>query len=213
MESYLIITAATLASLALFFLIKALYAIKRLKLLSFGLQSLSGLLFATLALTASLVILNLEVYSVLSYEENVARLTVVEQSEQTMIIELTIDHQSPTTRRYRLSGDQIQIDVLFLKWRPFGQMLGLKPLYSLDRLKGRYVDIATARLNNPDIYSLQSDSLLVSAQFEQLANYLKWFYDVEYGSSVYRSVELGKTYDISISQTGLLIRQVEETNP
>jgi len=43
---------------------------------------------------------------------------------------------------YELAGDEIYVDAHILKWKPMANMLGLHTAYELDRVAGRYDDIA-----------------------------------------------------------------------
>jgi hypothetical protein len=47
---------------------------------------------------------------------------------------------------YRLAGDELYVDAHVLKWKPLGNLLGLHTDYELDRVAGRYADVASERL-------------------------------------------------------------------
>src|SRR5699024_8051376 len=57
-----------------------------------------------------------------------------------------------------LLGDQWELAARIIKWSGIGTELGLKPIYRLDRLSGRYEDIEQARTGKRSIVALAHDS-------------------------------------------------------
>ena len=57
---------------------------------------------------------------------------------------------------YELAGDEIYVDARILKWHPYANMIGLHTAYELDRVAGRYHDIADERSAPRTVHALSS---------------------------------------------------------
>src|SRR2546428_10672891 len=55
---------------------------------------------------------------------------------------------------YELAGDAFYIDAHILKWHSLANLLGVPTAYELDRVAGRYNDVAQERSRPPTVYSL-----------------------------------------------------------
>lgn len=109
-------------------------------------------------------------------------------------------------RRFRLHGDQWQLDVRYLKWRSPVTLLGLDNLYQLDRLSGRYQTPEMTEDLELTAYGLADRpgqllwDLALSSQ-----RWLPWL-DAYYGAAVYLPMADGARYEVSLTTTGLLAR-------
>lgn len=111
---------------------------------------------------------------------------------------------------FRLNGDAFRLDARFLKWRPWANLLGFDALYRMERLGGRYDDVAQenraphrAFALNPDP---QPDLPAVLARFPGILSPV----DTLYGSSVYADMQAGFLYRVYRGQSGLLVRKFPE---
>jgi hypothetical protein len=108
-----------------------------------------------------------------------------------------------------VEGDQIMIDAHILKWRYFANVLGLHTQYELDRLSGRYVDIDSERELERTVHSLKTDKRVDLFDLVRRYAFLTYLVDAEYGSATYVEVQEPARFQISVSTTGLLVREVE----
>jgi len=152
--------------------------------------------------------MNLYTYKRLTYEQELARVEVEEISAQTFEVTIKLIDEPHYTQTFELKGDEWQIDAQVLKWKGWAQLLGLNALYRLDRIGGRYRDIEQARENLPTVYSIkENDGLDIWGYAERHPEKLP-FVDASYGSATYLPMLDGVVYSLSLSQTGLLARQV-----
>src|SRR5215469_9663194 len=97
------------------------------------------LLFFVFAFFAA-VAMDLRTYLRLTYEQPVATLSFAALGPQAFRVTLTdADGVIHTTE---LRGDDWQLDARVLKWKGLATVLGLDPLYRLERLEGRYRNTA-----------------------------------------------------------------------
>ncbi|MDZ7704311.1 MAG: hypothetical protein U5L04_07515 [Trueperaceae bacterium] len=114
-----------------------------------------------------------------------------------------------TERAFNIAGDQLYVDANVLKWHPVASYLGLSTAYELDRVAGRYLLLDDEQTLPRTVYSLARakpvDMLDMTRRFAPLER----FVDAEYGSGTFVPLEDGARYRISVSTTGLLVRQAE----
>jgi len=109
-------------------------------------------------------------------------------------------------RRYRLRGDQWQLDVRYLKWRSPVTLLGVDNLYQLDRLSGRYRTPESRPESELTTYGLANKpGQMLWELASRSQRWLPWL-DANYGSAVYLPMADGARYEISLTTTGLLAR-------
>jgi len=104
-----------------------------------------------------------------------------------------------------LRGDEWQIDARVIKWQPRAVMLGAQPLYRLERISGRYRDIAQTTSTTPTAQALSTDNIVDLWQLKKrFPQWLPWI-DAEYGSAAYLPLLDGTSYQVSLSPLGGLI--------
>lgn len=154
--------------------------------------------------------INLYTYHRLTYEQELARVEVEQLSNQVFEVTINLIAEPHYTQTFELKGDEWQIDAQVLKWKGWAQLLGFNALYRLDRISGRYSDIEQARENLPTVYTVkQNDGIDIWGYAQEHPNKLP-FVDASYGSATYLPMRDGEVYSLSLSQTGLLARLVEQ---
>ncbi len=107
---------------------------------------------------------------------------------------------------YRLRGDQWRLDAQVLVWHGPMRLLGLPPLYRLERLSGRYRD-PILELHAPrSVHDLRPAGPLpdwLTVPLERLPGA-----DTRYGSSAYMDLEDGARYAVRLTPTGLIARRL-----
>ncbi len=145
-------------------------------------------------------------YARLADEAPIARLSFERVAPQRFRVELLSgDFCQPHV--YILYGDEWRLDARFLKWKPWANLLGLDARYRLDRLSGRYRDVAQENSEPHIAWSLASDAVFDPAMLD--AGWLAALspLDTVYGSSVYQAIEPGREYTVYRGQSGLLVRE------
>ena len=158
------------------------------------------LLVALLAAFAATALLG---YRRLTAETSIARLDATQLAPQRW--SLTIETPDGERRTFEIAGDQWQLDARVIKWTPGAIVAGAPTLYQLDRVGGRYVDIAQEREGTRSVYALSSpqpfDLWHLKRQFPR---WLPWV-DADFGSSAYLPLVENGHYDITLAAAGGLV--------
>lgn len=192
-------------TLGLIFIALAIRRIVRGKIISAGIQSLSGasLLFAGLLMLS--IAANLYSYGRLTHEQYIADLTFEQIDEQQFLVIINYQNEDKVDE-FLISGDEWQIDARVIKWHGWAQLLGLNAQYRLERISGRYSDIDDEREKPRSVYSLgQKDKI---DYWKLIGRYKKWlpWVDAYYGSATYLPMTDAISYSLSVTQTGLIAR-------
>jgi len=169
-----------------------------------------GLTGATGAIAAIMLLLggNLWSYSRLTHEADIGVISFVKHNDGFQV-SLAIPEQG--TQYFELKGDQWQLDTRIIKWKAWATLLGQDTLYQLDRVTGRYQDADMARRSMPTLIDLGSADMVDIWALARRFPDLFFMVDAQYGSSVFLPMEDRVSYRLSMSNTGVLARRVEET--
>lgn len=168
--------------------------------------TLTGLLFLTLAACMGLIAVGMRGYRALTSEQTAA--TMVVEREQGQLFSVRIEYPDGTGEEYQLSGDELYVDARILKWHPLANYLGIRTGYQLDRISGRYLELAD-ELNQPrTLFQLRQEEDVDLFGIVRRFPALEPMVDAEYGSASFVPVRDGGIYQLRVSNTGLLIRQL-----
>ena len=197
--------AAGLAALSLAFLAVAIRAFRGRRWLGSLGSAGTGALFLSLAALAATLGVSTQGYRALTLEEVAATITTVPTGPRAFQAFVEFADGRDTT--LHVLGDQLMVDAHILKWRPLANVLGVHTWYELDRLAGRYVDIADERSMPRTVHSLKTakprDLFLLAQRYTLLALLV----DTEYGSATYVEVTRPARFEVRVSTTGLLVRE------
>jgi hypothetical protein len=114
---------------------------------------------------------------------------------------------------YTLVGDQWRLDALFLKWRPWTNLLGLDSMCRIERLGGRYRDTAEENTRPRRAYELHPEQDIDLATM--IARYTGWFSPVDtlYGSSVYDDMDEAFVYRVYVGSVRLAGEKIPAGGP
>lgn len=166
----------------------------------------AGALFASLAALAATLGISTQGYRALTSEEVAMTVTTVPTGPHAFQAYVEYPDGRDTTLAVR--GDQVLVDARILKWRYIGNLLGLHTQYELDRLTGRYIDIENERALERTVHALHSKKPLDLYDLVQRYGFLSLLVDAEYGSATYIEVERPARFEVSVSTTGLLVREI-----
>jgi hypothetical protein len=110
---------------------------------------------------------------------------------------------------YTLSGNQLYVDARILKWHPLANVLGLRTAYELDRVSGRYQDLAQEQQQPRTVQSLAPARQVDLFSLRQRYALLSPLLDADYGSATFAAADSPAQYEVRVSTTGLLIRKLE----
>lgn len=190
---------------------RIVHQLKRKRLLSGIAWSIQGLLYFSVFIIVLLVYANLHTYQRLTHEAQVADVYLRELGRQRFQVSLSFSEAEEDQRYYVVEGDQWQLDARILKWKGWANLLGLDSFYQLERLSGRYQAINEARTRPPSIHDLgQPPRGLDVWKLKQLLRDRIGFVDTFFGQGVFMPMADGAHYRVTISQSGLLVRPVNQ---
>jgi len=114
---------------------------------------------------------------------------------------------------FHVLGEQLIVDAHILKWHPWANILGIHTHYELDRLGGRYSEIEDERSRPRSLHSLKSDKPADLFHLARRYTLLAILVDTEYGSASYIRVDRPARFEVRVSTTGLLIREISLQPP
>jgi hypothetical protein len=166
---------------------------------------LFGLAFVAVALLLFGVATNLHTYARLTHEQPVAELSFERTGEQRWRATLV---RLPSNEIWKLdlAGDEWQLDARVLKWRGWANLLGFDARYRLERISGRYRDIAQERNAPRTVHELGESAGIDVWTLSQ--THPRWlpFVDAIYGSAAYLPMAEGARYEVTLGQSGLIAR-------
>ena len=151
---------------------------------------------------------NLYTYHRLTEEIVVADIKITQKTPNSFEMRLLEVGKKPIN--FLIKGDEWQLDARFLRWKSWATVLGKDPMFRLERLSGRYGDIEQARVAQRSIYAINSQSGLDVWQYGR--KYSEWlpFLDAYYGSSVYMPLADEAQYQVTATDSGLMVRAKNE---
>jgi hypothetical protein len=172
-------------------------------------RRLVGLLLVALALVSVLLAMSLMQFFRLINDAPLLHVAIVQKGAQqfTMTAKLP-DGQSYD---YALNGDEWQIDARVVRWRLPALLAGVPPLYRLERVSGRYSDVAQETTLPRTAYAF-SDSTVpdLGVIKQRFPNWLPYV-DVQFGSAAYMPMFDGAQYEVFMDPRGaLFIRPDDE---
>ena len=166
-------------------------------------RSLWGFVFLLLALLAAFGGAALLGYRRLTQEDLVATVEAHALAPQRFAVSLaTPDGER---RDLELAGDDWQLDARVIKWDIRAVVLGAPPLYQLDRIGGRYHDVAEEREKPRSVVALApARSFDLWHLKQRFPRWLPWV-DADYGSAAYLPLVDGGRYVVTLAPAGGLV--------
>jgi hypothetical protein len=171
-----------------------------------SLRLLLALMFLAAAAACGAIALGVQGYRALTHEE----VAVMVRTEPLGLNRFQAQFRFPDGREvsYTLNGDQLYVDARILKWHPWANVLGLNTAYELDRVAGRYHDLAQEQLQPRTVRSLAPERKVDLFNLRQRYVLLSPLLDADYGSATFAAADAPAQYEVRVSTTGLLIRQL-----
>ena len=186
--------------------------------------TVSGGLLLAAALGAALLGQNVQTYERLTYERPVATLSIRQLAPQ--YFEATVTQPASgdlpaRTAVYPVNGDEWRMEAQVLKWKPWANVVGLDSQYRLDRLSGRYQTIEQERTGARSVHALSGGDVKTGplayvpwtlSVWDVARKYRRYVdaVDTLYGSAAYMPMANGATYEVWITQSGLIARPTND---
>jgi len=189
---------------ALLFALAAVSRARRRRPLASVLHGFAALAALLAAAVVALVGVDLASYARLTHEAPVAEVRFRQQGGKRYAAEVLLPDRG--RQSFELAGDEWQLDARVIKWHGWATVLGLDSDFRLDRIGGRYRDIAEERSAPRTVFELaRPPGLDVWDLARRFHAFLPWL-DALYGSATYLPMADGAHYGVSISSTGLVAR-------
>lgn len=206
LDSPLLLAALAFGVLGLLLLLAALAALVTIKPFKFIGRTLLGLIFLVLGAVAGAVSLGTKGYRPFTHEEVAARMSVRPTGPQRFVT--TIQFPDGRTKAFEMAGDEVYVDAHILKWKPLVSLAGLHTGYQLDRIAGRYQAIEKERTAPRTIHPLADETWVSLFRLRQRFEWLDPLLDAQYGSATFTPVNRPAEFEVRVSTSGLLVREV-----
>ena len=143
-------------------------------------------------------------YSRLVDEQLVSRIEFSEAASGEYVARLMIDGQ--VDRLFTLRGDEWQMDARVVNWKPPATLLGLDPIYQLDRLSGRYSNIDDEMSEQRTVHALSDEMTFDVWHVARRVPVLMPGVDAYYGTATYLPMADGARFEVTLTRTALIAR-------
>lgn len=164
------------------------------------------LLLLSLSATFAAVAVGVRGFETLTRESIAAHVQVRPVGRQ--IFEAEFRLPSGQVETYVLRGDELYVDAHILKWKSAANWFGLHTQYELDRVAGRYRELEDEQQAPRTVYGLARPRRFDLFQLVRKSARFSPLVDAEYGSATFILAERTATFEIRVSTSGLLIREV-----
>lgn len=195
---------ALLCLLTLYLVLATLRQLRRGRLLRAGSNVMLALVAATLGTLGVVIATSYLGYSRLTAEQKVGEIMFARLGDSTFEARLMIDGERD--RIMTLKGDEWQLDARIVTWKPPMTLLGLEPIYQLDRISGRYSDIERERTSERTVHALYEASAVDLWSLAEAFPRLLPGVDAYYGTATFLPMAPGARYEIHLSRDALIAR-------
>jgi len=147
-------------------------------------------------------------YGRLVDEQMVSRIEFSQSAPGEYVARLMIEGQPD--RLLPLRGDEWQMDARVINWKPPATLLGLDPIYQLERLSGRYSDVDAELSEQRTVHALSENLKLdlwrVARRFPMLTPGV----DAYYGTATYVPMADGARFEVTLTRTALIARPAND---
>jgi uncharacterized membrane protein len=152
------VVSGIIALLLFFLLIKRLRN-RRKKILVCLIHFLIVVIFALISSIFMLLYTSLKGYQHFTYNKPIFSIECpIKENDSFVIKFIPVDGEESQARFYRVKGQQFVIEGNIVKWENFFVMVGMKPLYQVTRLTGRYVSIDDEKEKERSVYEIAEET-------------------------------------------------------
>lgn len=196
------------AVLTFFFLFRVLHCARRRRVLRACGSTVSCIFSATIAGVSALLILSYLTYSRLVDEQLISRIEFKHLAESEFEARLMISGEAD--QFFVLRGDEWQMDAKIVTWKPPMTVLGLDPIYQLDRLSGRFAEIDREQTEARTVHTLAPDVATDLWRVTRRFPHLMPGVDAHYGTATFVPMTDGARYEVSLSRDALIARPAND---
>lgn len=184
------------AFLSVLFARRTVRCTRRGQILRAGGSCVSGIASASIASLAAVLVFSYFSYARLTSEQLVSRIEFSQVAPFEFRARLMIEGERD--RFFVLTGDEWQLDARLVTWKPPATILGLDPIFRLDRLSGRYGDVDQERNRPRTVYALSPKPALDVWNVARRVPWLLPGVDAQYGAATFVPMLDGALYEVSL---------------
>ena len=207
MDTLIAITAA-FALIAVFFVFGMFRHLRRGRMMRASGSFAGGVASASVGGAGMILLGSVYSYGQLTGEQTVAMIEFQENAPGEYTARLMIDGQRD--QLFSLSGDEWQLDARVVTWEPPATILGLEPIYQLERLSGRYADVEREVSEPRTVHALAEDKPLDVWNLARRYPILLPGVDAYYGTATYVPMANGARFEVNLSRDALIARPMNE---
>ena len=204
----LIAASAILMLIGLLLLGSMVRHVRRGRLLRAGGSATAGTATAGIGTAGILIFMSYLGYERLTEEQLVGVIEFSQSASEEYTARLMIDGQ--IDRLLDLRGDEWQLDARVVTWKPPATILGLEPVYQLERLSGRYSSVDRERSEQRTVHGLAEERPLdlwsLARKFPRMTPGI----DAFYGTATYLPMADGARFRVTLSRDALIARPVND---
>ena len=204
----LLIVGGLFTLLTLFFFGRTVRCTRQRRLLRAGGSVFSSAVSAVIATAAVTLTFSYLSYSRLTAEQIVSSIEFRRVSGEEYQARLMIPGEKD--RFLNLRGDEWQMDARLVNWTPPATILGLDPIYRLERLSGRYSEIDREINEARTVHALSPSQPIDVWQVAQRFPILLPGVDAYYGTATYLPMVDGARFEVSLSRDALIARPAND---
>ncbi len=169
---------------------------------------LGGIAFAAVGAAGAILLSSLYSYGRLTSEVVIASIEFSQEAPNEFTARLMIDGR--LDQFFAMQGDEWQMDARIVTWKSPATILGLDPIYRLERISGRYSDVVRERMEPRTVHSLTEDRALDIWELAQEYPAMTPGIDAYYGTATYVPMADGARFEVSLSRDALIARPVND---
>jgi hypothetical protein len=200
----LLTTSLIFAFFAFYFLFRMFHSIRHRRVMRAGGSCLSCLGSAGVAGIGGMLLISYLSYERLIEEMLVSRVEFTQTAADEFEARLMVPGEMDQV--FVLRGDEWQMDAKIVTWKPPMTVLGLDPIYQLDRLSGRYGDIGREQNEARTVHALTPESPTDVWKVAHRFPLLLPGVDAHYGTATYVPMVDGARFAVMLSRDALIAR-------
>ncbi len=166
-----------------------------------------SLVLLGLSLPVLAALANLLQFNALDYDKQIARLEVSQLGAEAYRVRLTKNGEE--FQDFDLYGDYWLLDVRMLVWESWLARLGVLPLYSFDRISGRYKSTEDELSKRRSVHSLRKSSPIDT--WGLVSSLDLPFVAARYGNGTFMPLKDGVQYALYIGNRGVIAQEIVDT--
>ena len=195
-----------LIALLLFFLLIKRLRNRRKKVLVCLIHFLFVVIFALISTIFMLLYTGLQGYKHFTYNKPIFTVECSLKQDDSFVLEFVdLDKKDSPAKFYRVKGQQFVIEGHIIKWENFFVTVGMKPLYQVTRLTGRYVSINDEKEKERSVYEVAEETK-VWRWLMQYGEKLPGI-DAVQGASSFKDAVENKKFTVYITHNSFVIKE------